>query len=69
VRRRGLTGVCKCVYGAVTGYEKETIEEVCFYTAYAGIRYYCQCNYKFSLEIGENYRSSIFLKERLYDAF
>jgi len=63
IRRRGLTGVCKCVYGTVTGLEKETIDEVCFYTTFAGIRYYCRCKFAFSFEIGENYRSSIFLTE------
>jgi len=63
IRRRGLTGVCKCVYGTVTGLEKETIDEVCFYTTFAGITYYCWCKFAFSLEIGENYRSLIFLVE------
>ena len=63
IRHRGLTGVCKCVYGTVTGLEKETIDEVCFYTTFAGIRYYCRCKFAFSLEIGENYRSLIFLAE------
>jgi len=29
IRRRGLTGVCKCVYGTVTGLEKETICCIC----------------------------------------
>jgi hypothetical protein len=63
VRHRCLTGMCKCVYGTVTGFEKETIDEVCFYTTYSGIRYYCWCKSEFSLEIGENYRSLIFLTE------
>jgi hypothetical protein len=36
VRRRGLTGVCKCTYGTVTGSERETANEVCFYTTYWG---------------------------------
>jgi hypothetical protein len=36
---------------------------VCFYTTHAEIRYYCRCKFAFSLEIGENYRSSIFLAE------
>ena len=63
IRRRGLTGVCKCVYGTDMELGEEIIEEVCFYTAYAGIRYYCRCKYAFSLEIGENYRTSIFLTE------
>ena len=31
------------------------------FMTYAGIRYYCRCKFAFSLEIGENYRSSIFL--------
>jgi len=51
------------VYGTVTGLEKETIDEVCFYMTFAGIRYYCRCKFIFSLEIGENYRSSVFLAE------
>jgi len=61
IRRKGLTRICKCVYGTVTALEKETIDEVCFYTTYAGIRYYRRRKFAFSLEIGENYRSSIFL--------
>jgi len=63
IRRRGLTGACKCVYGTDTGLERETIEEVCFYTTFAGIRYYCRCKFAFSLEIGKHYRTSIFLTE------
>jgi len=66
IRRRRLTGVCKCVYGVYgiyTGLEEETIDGVCFYTTYAGIRYYCRCKYAFSLEIGEHYRTSIFLTQ------
>jgi len=62
IRRRGLTGVCKCVYGTDTGLERETVDEVCFYTTFAGIRYYCRCKFAFSLEIGEHYRTSTFLK-------
>jgi hypothetical protein len=63
LRRRGLMGICKCVYGVATGYEKETLDEVCFHTTYAVLRYYCRCKFEFSLEFGENYRSSIFLPE------
>jgi alpha-D-ribose 1-methylphosphonate 5-triphosphate synthase subunit PhnL len=29
---RVLGGLCKCVFGTFTGYDKETVEEVCFYT-------------------------------------
>jgi len=63
IRRRCLTGVCRCVYGTDIGLEEETIDEVCFYTTDAGMRYYCRCKYAFSLEIGEHYRTSIFLIE------
>jgi hypothetical protein len=61
LRRRVLRGICKCVYGVATVYERETLGEICFHTEYAGLRYYCRCKYTFSLEFGENYRSSIFL--------
>jgi len=61
LRNRDLKGVCKCVYGTVTGDEIETVDEFCFYNTYAGIRYYCRCRYEFSLEVGENYRTSLFL--------
>jgi len=63
IRRRDLTGVCKCVYGTDIELGEEIIEEVCFYTAYAGISYYCRCKYAFPLEIVEHYRTSIFLTE------
>jgi hypothetical protein len=57
IRRRGLTGDADIEPG------EETIDEVCFYTTYAGIRYYCRCKYEFSLENGEHCRTSIFLTE------
>jgi hypothetical protein len=63
LRNRGLRGVCKCVYGTVTRDEEEIVDEFCFYTTYAGIRYYCRCRYEFSLEIGEDYRTSLFLTD------
>jgi len=63
IRCRRLTGVFKCVYGVDIGLGEEIIDEVCFYTIYAGIRYYRRSKYAFSLEIGENYRTSMFLTE------
>jgi hypothetical protein len=45
------------------GYGKETIDAICFHTHYEGLMYYCRCKFEFSLEFGENYRSSIFLPE------
>jgi len=32
LRRRSLTGLCKCVYRAVTRYERETLAESYFHT-------------------------------------
>jgi hypothetical protein len=61
IRRKGLIGVCRCVYGTDVRLERETSGETCFYTTYEGVRYYCRCKFSFSLEIGESYETSLFL--------
>ena len=61
IRRRGLIGVCRSVYGTETGLERETSGETCFYTTHEGVRYHCRCKFSFSLEIGERYKTSLFL--------
>jgi hypothetical protein len=64
IRWGGLGGLCKCVFGTITGYDNETIDEICFYTysrEEIGVEFHCRCRVKFSLEIGENYKRSIFL--------
>jgi len=64
IRWGGLGGLCKCVFGTITGYDNETIDEICFYTCSReeiGVEFHCRCRVKFSLEIGENYKRSIFL--------
>ena len=38
IRRRGLIGVCRCVYGTETRLERETSGETCFYTTHEGVR-------------------------------
>ena len=67
IRRRGFSGVCKCVYGTTLkckdngGLERGIVQAICSYTIYKGVWYNCQCNISFSLEIGDNYRTSKFL--------
>ena len=66
IRWGGLRRLCRCVFGTVTGYDSRTIKEVCFYTYLKeeiGVEFYCRCQAKFSLEIGENYKRSIFLED------
>jgi hypothetical protein len=60
----GLGGLCKCVFGTITGYYK-TNDEVCFHIyprEEVGVEFHCRCRVKFSLEIGENYKRSMFLE-------
>jgi len=67
IRRRGLSGVCKCVYGITLkcnddiGLERGIVEATCLHTVHEGVRYNCRCNILFSLEIGDHYRTSMFL--------
>jgi len=67
IRRRGLSGVCKCVYGITLKYnddiglERGIVQAICSYTICKGVWYNCRCNILFSLEIGERYRTSKFL--------
>jgi len=69
IRRRDLSGVCKCVCGTTlkceddVGLERGLVEAVCFYTVHEGVWYNCRCKFLFSLEIGEHYRASIFLTD------
>jgi hypothetical protein len=63
LRRGSLKGRCKCVYGAITGYEKQTLDEICFFTYYEELKYYCRCKFGFSLEFGEDFKSSLFLPD------
>jgi hypothetical protein len=63
---RGLGGLCKCVFGTITGHEKETVEEVCFHTYLKEEiweEFHCRCQVNFSLETGEKYRRSMFLED------
>jgi hypothetical protein len=62
-RKFNLKGRCKCVYGVTTGYKKQTLDEICFYTYYEELKYYCRCKFGFSLEFGEDFKSSIFLPD------
>jgi hypothetical protein len=58
--------LCKCVFGTITGYDNKTIEEVCFHTyprEEVGVEFHCRFRVKFSLEIGENYKRSMFLED------
>ena len=62
--RKHLTGRCKCIYGTNVGYWKETLDETCYYTCRKtriGVKFHCRCTVNFSLEFGENYKSSVFL--------
>ena len=67
IRRRSLSGVCKCVYGITLKYnddiglERGIVQAICSYTICKGVWYNCRCNILFSLEIGERYRTSKFL--------
>ena len=69
IRRRGLSGVCKCVYGITLKYnddiglERGIVEVICSCTVSEGVWYNCRCNILFSLEIGERYRTSLFLTD------
>jgi hypothetical protein len=69
VRRRGLSGTCKCVYDTIvkcednSGLERGIVQAICSYTIYKGVWYNCRCNISFSLEIGEHYRTSMFLTD------
>jgi hypothetical protein len=61
-----LGGLCKWVFGTITGYDNKTIEEVWFHTyprEEIGVEFHRRCRVNFSLEIGENYRRSMFLED------
>jgi hypothetical protein len=51
------------VFGAIVGFDKKIITNVCFYTVHSEIKFYCRCRVDFSLEIEENYKSSLFLED------
>ena len=59
----------KCVYGITLkcnddiGLERGIVEVICSYTVHEGVWYNCRCNILFSLEIGERYRTSLFLTD------
>jgi hypothetical protein len=66
IRWGNLSGLCKCVFGTITGHDSKTIKEVCFHTyprEEIGVEFHCRCKVNFSLEIGENYRRSMFLDD------
>jgi len=64
IRRGGLVGLCKCVFSTIVGFDKKTITNDCFHTAHLEVKFYCRwCRVDFSLEIGENYKSSLFLED------
>jgi len=66
VRWGSLEGLCKCVFGTITGYDNRIINQVCFHTYLReeiGVEFHCRCQVKLSLEIGENYKRSMFLED------
>jgi len=63
LRGGSLVGLCKCVFGTLCWYDDRTIPNVCFHIAQWEVNFYCRCRVDFSLEIGENYKNSIFLED------
>jgi hypothetical protein len=57
LRRGGLTGLCRCVFGTIVGFD-EKIGGACFQKEG---EFSCRCQISFSLEIGNRYNISIFL--------
>ena len=66
IRWGSLEGLCKCVFGTITGYDNKNINKVCFHTYLReemGVKFHCRCRVKLSLEIVENYKRSMFLED------